>query len=449
MGKNNLKFFIAIFISGAFLFGCGVLGKACKMISPMTKDVMEDRADEVDEVIIAESDGTRYLVIKEKIFQATSKSDNHGIRTVTGYDEYRISSYDLATGKLVKRIELGEREEGYTLFLGETKGKLWYKSINKEIGLHARDPKTLEIIVSQEKIINENPFLKGNLSEPEWNQMMRFYGFDFYEGKVMVTDNKGFVYYLDPESLKAEKTTESIKDFDYDNTPTTGSVYLDDRNSISLTGNPREHIRFSSIEDKNITFLHGDFLVSSNMLDVREINPDFAAYSSGEIKELERANDSLSNLIKTADTLKDRYVKYYLDNYERTIKYNNDRIEREKKSFEKKMKDDWYGIITPDKGVIILSQSDATDQAKVILSKVIINPDTTFTLAWETPLNDIYRDPDKGFDKSSFEEVFSSGDPELNQMRVAYEDGRVIFIYQLKATCIEAASGKVLWSIDL
>jgi len=108
-----------------------------------------------------------------------------------------------------------------------------------------------------------------------------------------------------------------------------------------------------------------------------------------------------------------------------------------------------YEIITDDKSVFVISQTDVTDQAKVIVSKVKLNSDSTVNLLWETVLDDIYRDPDKGFDKSSFEVVFSKGNPDLKTMRVIDWSDKLIFIFMLKATCFDVQSGKILWTIDL
>ncbi|MBK9226439.1 MAG: hypothetical protein IPL67_05160 [Ignavibacteria bacterium] len=109
--------------------------------NPMKKDLMKDRADDVKEVIVSKNNDGVFLVIKEEVFQAVSKSDQGGFRRISGYTENRISSYDLNTGALVKRVILGDREENECTFLGETDGKLWYKSVNKDLGVHARDPK--------------------------------------------------------------------------------------------------------------------------------------------------------------------------------------------------------------------------------------------------------------------------------------------------------------------
>src|SRR4029078_4211195 len=106
--SNMKKYFpgVIIIIISIF-FSCGLL----------KKNVMKDIADDVNEVVMSQSGGENFLVVKQEIFQATSKSDNSDIRQITGYVEYRITSYDLNTGQISKRIETGDREIN-PIFLG-------------------------------------------------------------------------------------------------------------------------------------------------------------------------------------------------------------------------------------------------------------------------------------------------------------------------------------------
>ncbi len=198
---KNIYKLLLLLISALMLTGC------------FKKNVMDDDADDVEEVVIANVGGENILVSKESIFQATSKSSKQGIRTTTGYAEYRLSSYNLNTGELIKRIELGERDDDYHYFLGNTNGKLWYFSMNEEVGLHARDPKTLDIIVTQNQITDVNPFLKNNFPKVKWYELRKYFGYNYEKSLPMVTDNSGYVYSLDPVSLKAEKQTGSIGSF--------------------------------------------------------------------------------------------------------------------------------------------------------------------------------------------------------------------------------------------
>jgi hypothetical protein len=422
--------------------------------NPMKKDLMKDRADDVKEVIVSKNNDGTFLVIKEEVFQAVSKSDQGGFRRISGYTENRISSYDLNTGALVKRVILGDREENECTFLGETDGKLWYKSVNKELGVHARDPRTLDVKITQEEIIKANPFLAGNISLPEWNAIQRYYGFDVLKMMPMISDNAGYVYRIDPVSIKAERTDESVKDFNFDNNCISTSMNIDANTGVNLQGSPRNNISYKGRDIKEPSFLDGNFLKSSNIIVSSDANPKFLAPYREKINMYDGQIDSLSNILEKIDTVSNgnrknssqmysyRNIQRNIENLKRNIKYAEDDIRR----FSE---DRFYEIVTNDNGVFILSCSDVTDKAKVIISKVRLNEDTTVTLSWQTQLNDIYREPDKGFDKSSFEFVFSKGDPDLNTMRTVHHGNKLIFVFMLTATCIDTNTGDILWSINI
>jgi hypothetical protein len=420
----------------------------------MKKSVMNDLADDVKEAIISGTGGEYFVVTKEEIYQATSKSDNGGIRQITGYVEYRISSYDLNTGKLSARIDLGDRNENECTFLGETKGKLWYKSVDKNLGFHAREPKNLSVIISQEKLTEVNPFLKNNISLPEWNNILTYYGFDTDKNMPMVTDNSGFVYYINPETLAAEKTSESIVRNDHNNNCLSTSMNIDAENLIYLQGSPRNYLSIYTKENKDISFLKGEFLLRSYISESDEENQKFFAPYMDEIAGYKREIDSIREILSSTDSNSgDKNSKYYYrDNKkyaERNIQNLLNKIKYAEDNIKRNSRNDNYSLITKDNGVFIISQTDVTDQAKVLISKVRIDPDSTSKQIWQTELQDIYRNPDKGMDKSSFEIVFSKGNPNLNTMRVISGNGRLVLIFMLRAVCLDTETGIVIWNIEL
>ena len=422
--------------------------------NPMKKNVMNDIADDVNEAVISGINGEYFVIIKEEIYQATSKSDKGGIRQITGYAEYRISSYDLNTGILSARTELGDRKDNECTFLGETNGRLWYKSVDKNLGIHAREPKTLSVIITQDKITEANPFLKDNLSQPEWNSVGQYYGFDAVKNMPMVTDNSGFVYLIDPVTLRAEKTSESIERNEFDHNCLSSSMNIDAENSIYLEGTPRNYIKIYNKENKDISFLKGQFLQSSNMNEPSGSNQKFFAPYLNEIEDHKREIDSIKKIIVSSETstgeknskpyFKDnkKYAERNIQNLQNKIKYAEDKIKRYSR-------EDNFSIISKDNGVFLLSQTDVSDQAKVLITKVRINPDSTVNQAWQTELRNIYRDPDKGMDRSSFEVVFSKGNPDLRTMRTVSGKEKLVFISMLRAVCIDTDNGNVLWDIEL
>lgn len=419
----------------------------------MKKDLKTDVADNIKEFIISESNGEYFLISKEEIFQATSKSDNNGIRHITGYTEYRISSYDLNSGNLISRVILGDRNENECDLLGESKGLLWYKSVDPELGFHARDPKTLDVKISQLKITEVNPFLNDNFSQPEWNNIKNYYGFDIYKQMPMVSDNSGFLYYIDPVTLKAEKTSESVKNYDFDNNCLSTTTQFSKNNLLFLKGSPRNYIVLGNKEFNDISFLKGEYIESSV-----QINPELSKNELSRSYDAERnkLNDQidslktvLSGITVNGDSEKNNLLKHNKKSAERNIERLEKKIKDAGENIRNEIMSENFALITPDRCVFLYSQTDVTDQSKVLISKVKIKSDSSIDLEWQTKLESIFADPRKGLDRSSFEEVFSKGDPDLDTKRVAMGNGKLIFMSMLRAVCIDVESGKVLWEKEL
>ncbi|MBP9191005.1 MAG: hypothetical protein KBF96_00480 [Ignavibacteria bacterium] len=402
---------------------------------------MKDKADNISEFLIAESDGEYFLISKEEIFQATSKSDNNGIRQITGFTEYRLSAYDLNSAQLIKRIEFGDRKTGECKLLGYTKGLLWYKSVDPVLGFHARDPKTLDVIITQDMITEVNPFLKGNLSQPEWNSIRNYYGFNSQKNMPVVSDNSGFLFTIDPVSLKAEKTDERLEEYKYDNSCLSSSVKISPNVNLSLKGSPRNYPELSGREFKDISFLKGEIIESSVLIDPSVSSKEFLAPLYKEIREYELQIDSIKKLINN-NTANTKFAERNIQNLERKISHANDKIKREsgKESFS---------LVTDDGCIFIYSQTDVTDQSKVLISKIKIKDESGMTQIWQSELGNIFVDPEKGMDRSSFDVVFSKGNPDFRTKRAVMGDGKLVIMSMLRAVCIDVDTGKILWEIDL
>jgi hypothetical protein len=138
-----------------------------------------------------------------------------------------------------------------------------------------------------------------------------------------------------------------------------------------------------------------------------------------------------------------RNVKIYMDIAQRDI----DRMNEE-------MNEEVFGsmfnmLITKDRGVFVLHQSNASDTSKVIISNFIIYKDTTVEVKWNTYIPDVFMEPDKVMDKPGFEYVFSKGSPDFRKMRATLSMNRLVFIFMLRAVCIDTDSGNILWDIEL
>jgi hypothetical protein len=357
-----------------------------------------------------------------------------------------LSSYNLNTGELIKRIELGERDDDYHYFLGNTDGKLWYFSMNEKIGLHARDPKTLDIIVTQKQIVEVNPFLNNNFPKVKWYELRKYFGYDYDKSLPMVTDNSGYVYSLDPVSLKAEKQTSSVGHFEYDKSTQSTSINVDKDLSATLLGEPRKHIRIGSKGFEEVNFLKGEYLLSSGVVPLKDVYPEYFAPLFKEIEKKSRYIDSLNTLIDEqkdeTDVWKVRTVERMKDNVKRAqedLKKTNEKINNGK--FKKENL-----VVSRDKGFFVIHNTSASDTAKVLISKVVFDVENkSVSFVWTTLLPNIFAEPDKVFEKGGFDYVFSKGSPNLRTKRVIYSDDKLVFISMLKAVCIDMNTGSILW----
>lgn len=427
-----LSFLFSFYFSGCFFF---------------KKDVMIDTADDVEEAIIVDANDQKFVITKEEIFQATSKSDKGGFRQTSGYREYRLTSYDLNTGNIVKRINLGESDDNYHYLLGPSEGLLWYMSIDKKIGLHARDPKTLEIKVSQNDIVNLNPDLKDNLPTPIWYELRKYYGYDINKKLPMISDNSGYIYYLNTKNLKAEKTNKSIEYFKFEETVSTTSMNLDKETYINLNGSPRRHLNIKSKEISEPTFLDGQFLFSSIMMNLADANPEFNAPIVQKRDKRQSELDSLNNLLSEYSDNTSKQA-WQLNSLKNNIKYAERDIERFNKEMGEKSGKGVNMIITKDKGIFIIHQSNATDTAKVLISKIIIDG-IDVEQKWQTYIPDVFSEPNKVLNKPGFEYVFSKGSPDVSKKRVLFYDNKLVIILMLRAVCIDADNGNIMWDIEL
>ncbi|MGL5892320.1 MAG: hypothetical protein ACRC3B_20675, partial [Bacteroidia bacterium] len=264
------------------------------------KDVMTDRADDIMCSFIYSDKSGAVIINREEIFQATSKSSGGGMTRISGYAEYRLSAYDLATGKLLARVELGEgQKEGECTVIGLINDKLWMFSMNPELGFHYRNPRTLEVEKTQAEIIAAAPFTNFKFAVPEWPQIGQFYGTDDVYNNIIVTDLSGFRYKYDPATQLLTKTTDDILSFDNWTSSSAApgnAIAINSDSSVNLTGEPRRMIQFDYKPGKfDGSYLKGGFIVTS---DLRKL----AVIQQQQIEQILNTKDSLTKRIKELQT---------------------------------------------------------------------------------------------------------------------------------------------------
>lgn len=420
------------------------------------KDLDTDRADDIAGNLLYINGSDSLILSKEEIFQANSKSSEGGVTHISGYSEFRLTSYDLRSGEVVGRVPLGEMQEEACELIGTTPGKVWMFSLNDELGLHFRDPRTLEPIATWSELKQKPGLASFQPAKPEWPQLGSHYAMDSRSGNVLVTDQSGFHYLLNPDKFTLEKTDEMGKGYDWDKDVLSTSGQLDQRNYINFEGDPRKQIKYlDKTTGQDVSFLHGQWILDLDPVKGAKRNKAFMDSLMHNVQVLE---DSL-NRYKAAHPEANQEPDYRTWSFEMrqihdlavNINYKLDDAKRDLKSaqtFERNVLD--YPIMTVDgRSVFVHHANVISDTARAFISRVNLLPDSTWKIAWTTHLANFFHDYSKADQMGAFEEVYSSGNPTFDYEWSCQAGKYIVLVLQLRMVCLDANTGKVLWDREL
>ncbi|TND07666.1 MAG: hypothetical protein FD123_2985 [Bacteroidetes bacterium] len=421
------------------------------------KDVMNDVADDVKYATVYSGKEGKIAITFEEIFQATSKKSGGGFTSISGYAEYRLTSYNIENGNVMARVELGEgRDKNETAILGTTEGKLWMFSFSEELGLHYRNPGTLDVLATQKQLM-EKPGMKGlALSKPEWTRISSFYGFDPVSGRIMFTDQQGFKYYLDPNTFAVEKTEAEIKDHNWSRSVTSNNGDLGYEKNVSMKGDPRKTLEYeNSKRSQPHSFLFAKLVLDENPFrGSAEIKPLYDSLA----RRIDSLDKRMKELAAADPQIADERLHYFqlpdkLREMKREWEEINRSIGNEKYQLQRWEKDGDYHrsyLLADEKNsLLVWSASSVGDTCRALVSKMKLNPDSSFAQAWQIKLDEFYYDPSKADNAGAFETVFSDGNPEFDYQWFRCLDNKLVFISQLRMACIDMKTGKLLWSHQL
>ncbi|CAN5916605.1 hypothetical protein BH11BAC7_BH11BAC7_10920 [soil metagenome] len=420
------------------------------LLSCFHKDVMKDSADDVAAVFFYSGTEGKYIITKEQIFQAQSKESGGGVTNISGYAEYRITSYDLLTGNQTGRVNLGEGIEKAFCILGSTPGKLWLYSIDPGIGFHCRNPKTLELI-SDEKALTASGPLKGfSFARPEWMKLKGSYGINIENGKLMLSDMQGFHYYFDVEKSTLEKTGDGLIDYDWAVTKTGSTGYFSKKDYVSLNANGRQKLQYGNEDSTGkFSYLNGEIILDVNPVHDLARKNEALAIIGGREKTLK---DSIASLTKILPATNGSFTSfaYKVKNGINSMEREIDNLEREKTAINRKNSKYFDNAVLSDApgNLFIIHGTDVSDTSRMQVTKVNLNG-KIFTETWTVKLPQFYRDPGKANSKGAFETVFSDGNPSFSYQWFGLPEDKLIIISQLRIICIDVNSGKTTWEHPL
>jgi hypothetical protein len=433
----------------AFLFFILVL--SCT--SCFHKDVLNDRADNVIQSFIYTGTEGTYIITREEIFQATSKKSNGGFTSISGYAEYRLSTYNAETGKLIARIELGEGLEQTTIVLGTTVGKIWLYS-NNEQGLHCRNPQTLELIDDQAKLTSQAPLKGFQFAKPAWTQLDNYFAVNLKEKKLMLSDMQGYTYYFDPAAKTLVKTEDKIPNYSWARYIQGNSIYFNSDTAISFNNDKRAKLQLN-YKDANTTlsFLSGQFIIDNNFERLFQIRTNALNKLQSEKQKWQDSADVVTAkhpIFKRDNASWTEYTREELDmrSYVSNIRHNLDRASDAYNALSKKELDSNHPLTDEPYTVLVRHATDVSDTAHTIISKIDVRQGN-FTQKWSLQLPQLYFDASKANNKGAFETVMSEGNPRFDYMWFDQHNSRLFMIVQLKMLCIDIKNGQLIWEINL
>ncbi len=417
--------------------------------SCMYKSVMKDEADDIVKAAICSYDGKSCLVMLEKVYQATYKEGGRGLTITTGFNELRISVYNLDDGSLLIRKKTG-RENRYPVeFLGCTEGNLWFYSFKD--GIHSLNTETLEISVTQDSIFSINPEIKDKLATCEWYQLSQYFQFNDITKKVVLTDNQGYRYLMDTESLLAEKVTWEYKSFNPGTDQSLKTNINFPPSSLYLSGELRKQIKVNNKEvNPGLTFLDGKFIVDRDPARVIERVDNRLSWQMIQMEDIFKKIMPLNALNNGSgpqwgtpqrDTLRKlEDSKYRLGrdiNMLGTCR-NDIMVNGQSHSYDQ--------LLSPDTTTFFVFHASGTQkEANVVISRIELKNNVELQELWSTEIPDLFHDPNAARETNTFKKVFSKGDPEFRFSYITLENDKLIIIWMLHVHCINIANGKILW----
>jgi hypothetical protein len=420
------------------------------------KDIDTGRADDIVGNLIYSGKEGDFIISKEEIFQANSKSTENGVTHISGYTEYRLSSYDLATGEQVGRVALGEMIEEANALIGISPGKIWMFSINPELGLHFRDPKTLAPVKTWKELSQMPGLSSFKPARPDWPLIYQYFAFDYDTDRLMLTDEAGFKYQLHPETFALTKIDVKMPDVDWDNDPLSNSGQFTEERSVILEGDARTEISYLGKKSGvDVSFLFGKFILDADPIAAAKRKMEKLNALNQRWKSLEDSLQIYAAAHPEAN-LEPDYIKWSWD--QRAIHDHAVSLKREaedaKRDFERQQTFSSrlisYPLLTSDgKSAYVHHANLVADTAHTIISRVNLAPDSTWSVAWSTHLYHFYHNSSKADQAGAFEEVYSAGNPKFDYQWAALAKHYLVFISQLRMACINTETGKLLWEKEL
>ena len=391
------------------------------------------------------------LITHEKVFHATSKSSDRGYTRISGFTNTRLSAYDVKDGHLLARTIFGGESEDACLLLALTGNQLWCVRKSGPVTLQAYDPRTLKVKASADQLLLQASFLKEHLANPEWYQLPQLYSYDAGRG-IILSDDQGFHYALNPVTLKVEKITDVSYELPPLNDPdiTQQRTVYNDSVTLRLDGSPRNYLVIESGNrrlENDPGFLKGSFLVDKNLSRLQQMQSGQVQEVGSLISQQKSMVDSLQIL---ADSLRRNKTGVNIRSMETAIRDMQNRIDNlvRKAATSSSLSGGTDRLLLAGSDNFFVLQASSTNKdAGLLLSSLQWTPGQPLRLHWQNNLTGLFFDASNARETNAFKEVFSSGNPEFTFRWADIAGQQLLLTWMLHTTCIDLRTGKVVWQI--
>lgn len=390
------------------------------------------RVDNITQLVFFTVDEVPYAAFQETLYKPTTQSYSKGNMASSGFSESRISVYNLSNGRLIAQKHMGRIDSAEAfLLLGYSPDHLWIYSTHFKSGLQSLHPLTLEKNLSQANIYARLSQPIGRFAEPGWQQLADYYAYSHVQQKLIVTNQDGERFYIDPDNFCPEKISETLvlnpvySDF------LKSSANLKDK-TWTLKGYDALKLSDSDEEDYGLSFTHGKFIMEQNPR--RLLNYQL----SKQENLIEQLSEWEARTTSEKQGLQVSRIKAELDN-----------AKNEVQQLLTGKKPGSVLLQSSPETFFIYSKNDNTPESLIRISKVRIKNSGKPELVWESAVPGMFYNVATARNSRMFKHYFGDFSPEFNFHHFELVDKHLIVIYLMQVCAINTQTGAVEWSFVL
>ncbi len=415
-----IKYFHYICV-GIIILLCGNQASA-KAISDIIHSIVYER-NEVD-----------YLILHELIFHPTSKTYEQGNFRSIGYNEMSLSVYDISTGELITKKDLGALDdENKWVLLGCVDNLVFLYTSHDNKGFVSLDINTLETKTTFENYMINRDFGDAFINT-DWQNMYNNFAYNPFANALVFTDTLNKRYTCNINNYEVNIVSYKIK------TITRSDFY----ETIIMRASKEYSFTRGSLPciliDGEITkhcFYDGHFIMEQNP--IKQFN--YLLDLKNKMDDLRDEKYKKSEVLKYANNPYYTVLEIEVDSLDGLVASNNTRIKNLLKGYRSSE------ILIQDKAktVFIAHRNTIKSDALLSISKIEIEQQTILFKPWTTVLPGMYYNIAEAGNSSAFMRSFPDGTPETEYINYHLIDDKLLVIYLLQMCLIDIHTGEIIW----